>query len=144
MMALSDDLTLKMQSVTGELAFGGRSNQCVHNEIWLSNYCELRATLLHQKGEQEKAGIFKAAAKKAAESCMHWLQEKPMSHIKNHFAPDLQWGCESYAYFNKYMITVASFAYLAHLVADDSIVPTVAPADAGGFVAETGVTAHIK
>lgn len=142
MMEASDDLTLKMQSVTGELPFGGRSNQCVHNEIWISSYCELRATLLNRKGKQEKAGIFKAAAKKAAETCMHWLREKPMSHIKNHFDPDLLLGCEGYAYFNKYMITVASFAYLAYLVADDSIEPTVAPADMGGFIAETGEDFH--
>lgn len=142
MMEAADDLTLKMQSVTGELPFGGRSNQCVHNEIWISSYCVLRATLLNRKGEQEKAGIFKAAAKKAAETCMHWLQEKPMSHIKNHFDPDLLLGCEGYAYFNKYMITVASFAYLAYLAADDSIEPTVAPADMGGFVAVTGEDFH--
>lgn len=142
MMEATDDLTLKMQSVTGELAFGGRSNQCIHNEVHQANYCELRATLLSRKGEQEKAGAFKAAAIKAAETCMRWLQETPMSHIKNHFDPDLQWGCESYAYFNKYMITVASFAYLAYLVADDRIAPTVAPADIGGFVAETGADFH--
>ena len=142
MMELSDDLTLKMQSVTGELAFGGRSNQCTHNEMMLSNYYELRAALLSRKGEQEKAGAFKAAAIKAAETCMHWLQEKPMSHIKNRFDPDLQLGCERYAYFNKYMITVASNAYLAYLVADDRVQPTVASADAGGFVAETGEDFH--
>ena len=142
MMETSDDLTLKMQSVTGELAFGGRSNQCIHNEMMLANYCELRATLLRRKGEQEKAGAFKAAAKKAAETCMHWLQEKPMSHVKNHFDPGLQFGCEGYSYFNKYMITVASNAYMAYLVADDSIESIVAPADMGGFVAETGEDFH--
>ncbi len=142
MMENSDDLTLKMQSVTGELAFGGRSNQFFHNEVVFANYCELRAALLHKKGEKEKAGAFKAAAKKAAENCMQWLQEKPMSHIKNHFDPDLQLGCEGYAYFNKYMITVASSAYLAYLVADDSIEPTVAPADIGDFIVETGEDFH--
>lgn len=142
MMEISDDLTLKMQSVTGEMAFGGRSNQCVHNEILLAKYYELRATLLARKGNHKKARAFKAAAQKAAETCMHWLQEKPMSHIKNHFDPDLQLGCEDYAYFNKYMITVASNAYLAYLVADDSIEPTVAPADPGGFIAETGEDFH--
>ena len=142
MMESSDDLTLKMQSVTGELAFGGRSNQCIHNEVMLASYYELRATLLHKKGEREKAGAFKAAAKKAAETCMHWLQEKPMSHVKNHFDPNLQLGCEGYSYFNKYMVTVASNAYLAYFVADDSIEPTVAPADMGGFVAETGEDFH--
>ena len=103
MMENTDDLTLKMQSVTGELAFGGRSNQCIHNEVLQANYYELRATLLNKKGCREKACLFKAAAKKAAETCMHWLSEKPMSHIKNHFDPDLQLGCESYSYFNKYI-----------------------------------------
>ena len=142
MMESSDDLTLKMQSVTGELAFGGRSNQCIHNEVMLANYYELRATLLHKKGEREKSGAFKAAAKKAAEACMRWLSEKPMSHIKNHFDPDLKLGCEGYAYFNKYMITVASNAYLAYLVADDSIEPTAVPSDLDSYIAETGEDFH--
>lgn len=142
MMRDSDDLTLKMQSVTGELAFGGRSNQCIHNEMLQANYYELRATLLNKEGNIEKAVLFKAAAKKAAEACMRWLQEKPMSHIKNHFDPDLQLGCEGYAYFNKYMITVASNAYLAYLVADDSIEPTTAVTDIGGFIAQTSEDFH--
>lgn len=142
MMDDSDDLTLKMQSVTGELAFGGRSNQCVHNEMMSANYYELRATLLNKKGDLKKAALFKAAAKKAAEMCMHWLNEKPMSHVKNHFDPDLKLGCEGYAYFNKYMITVASNAYLAYLVADDSIEPTTAVTDIGGFIAQTSEDFH--
>ncbi|MBQ6823895.1 MAG: hypothetical protein IJP27_04525, partial [Clostridia bacterium] len=142
MMRDSDDRTLKMQSVTGELAFGGRSNQCIHNEMLQANYYELRATLLKRNGDVEKAGMFKAAAKKAAETCMQWLNEKPMSHIKNHFDPELRLGCEEYAYFNKYMITVASNAYLAYLVADDRIEPTAAPADRGGYIAETGEDFH--
>ena len=142
MMDDSDDLTLKMQSVTGEIAFGGRSNQCIHNEVMQANYYELRATLLNKKGDLKKSGQFKAAAKKAAEMCMHWLNEKPMSHIKNHFDPDLKFGCEGYSYFNKYMITVASNAYLAYLVADDSIEPTVMPADICGYVAETSEDFH--
>ena len=141
MMDDSDDLTLKMQSVTGELAFGGRSNQCVHNEMMSANYYELRATLLSKKGNLKKAALFKAAAKKAAEACMLWLRE-PMSHIKNRFDPDLQLGCEGYAYFNKYMITVASNAYLAYLVADDSIEPTTAVTDIGSYIAETGEDFH--
>jgi hypothetical protein len=142
MMENSDELTLKMQSVTGELAYGGRSNQCLHNEVMLANYCELRAALLNKKGDKEKAGQFKAAARKAAKEAVWWLSEQPMSHIKNHFDPDLQLGCEDYAYFNKYMITVASNAYLAYLVADDTIVPGEAIADKGGFVAETGEDFH--
>lgn len=142
MMELSDALTLKMQSVTGELAFGGRSNQCTHNEMMLASYCELRASLIYQKGDVEKAGQFKAAAEKAQKAALWWLEQKPMSHIKNRFDPDLRLGCEDYAYFNKYMITVASNAYLAYLAADDEIEPSVAVADLGGFVAQTGDDFH--
>lgn len=137
----SDELTLKMQSVTGELAFGGRSNQCTFNETVLAGYCELRATLLKQKGD-ERAGAFKAAAERASAAALYWLGQEPMSHVKNRFEPASKLGCEPYAYFNKYMITVASNAYLAYLAADDSIAPTVTPADVGGYVAETGEDFH--
>lgn len=142
MMEISDELTLQMQSVSGEIAFGGRSNQCAHNEMLLANYYELRATLLKQKGELEKAAKFKAAAQKATETTMWWLNQTPMSHIKNHFDPNCNLGCEIYSYFNKYMITVASNAYLAYLVADDSIEPMVAVTDVGGYVAATGEDFH--
>lgn len=142
MMEISDDLTLKLQSVTGELPFGGRSNQCVFNEIVIATYCELRATLLKRQGNLKIAGRFKAAAQKAVETTMRRLREKPMSHIKNRFNPDLQLGCENYAYFNKYMITVASNAYLAYLAADDNIMPTETVTDKGGYIAETGEDFH--
>lgn len=142
MMDVSDDLTLKMQSVTGELPFGGRSNQFLFNETVIASYYELRATILNKKGETQKAAIFKAAAKKATETALFLLNREPMSHVKNRFDPDLMLGCEHYAYFNKYMITVASNAYLAYLVADDSIKAGVATTDVGGYVAQTGEDFH--
>ncbi len=142
MMEDSDDLTLKMQSVTGELAFGGRSNQCAHNEMMTAGYYELRASLLNKKGDIGKAAQFKAAAEKAIKATFYWLDQKPMSHVKNRFDPDLRLGCEGYSYFNKYMITVASNAYLAYLVADDSITPTTAVTDIGGFIAQTSEDFH--
>ena len=70
------------------------------------------------------------------------MSQKPTSHIKNHYDPDLMLGCEGYAYFNKYMITVASSAYLAYLMADDSIQPSVAPADIGGYTFKTSDDFH--
>lgn len=142
MMELSDDLALKMQSVTGEIPFGGRSNQFLFSETTLASYYELRATLLAQQGDFVRASQFKAAAQKAAQACLKWLQTKPMSHIKNRFDPDLQFGCENYAYFNKYMITTASNAYLAYLAADDSIVPSVAPSEAGNYIVQTSPDFH--
>lgn len=35
----SADLTLKMQSITGEIPFGGRSNQFLHNETFYAALC---------------------------------------------------------------------------------------------------------
>lgn len=142
MMEISDDLTLKTQSVTGEIPFGGRSNQCLFNETVLASYCELRASLLYKSGDFKKAALFKAAAEKATASVLNWLDAKPMCHVKNHFDPDLQLGCEGYAYFNKYMITVASNAYLAFLVAKDEIEPADAVTDIGGYIALTSNDFH--
>jgi cell division protease FtsH len=59
-------LTLKMQSPTGEAAYGGRSNQFMHNESMLAAYCEMEASRFYEKGDAETAGKFKAAALLAA------------------------------------------------------------------------------
>lgn len=135
----SDELTLQMQSVTGEVPFGGRSNQLVLSEMNLASYCELRAAALFQKGNIRRAVRFKTAAEKAAAESANWLSRLPMSHVKNRFDPDLRFGCEAYAYFNKYMITVASHAYQAFLAADDRIEPTVCE---DAYVVETGAEFH--
>ena len=141
MMEDSDELTLKMQSVTGEMPFGGRSNQCLFDDTVLAAYFELRASLLSKKGDP-KAGVFKAAALKAQKSALYWIDEEPVSQIKNNYDPLLMLGGEGYAYFNSYMVTSASNAYLAYLSADDSIAPTTALADIGGYIAKTSEYFH--
>jgi len=138
----SADLTQKMQSVTGEIPFGGRSNQFINNEAHFACVCEYYASFFNKKGDADKAGEFKAAAKMAQEAIIRWLDSEPKSHIKNKYAIDSQIGCEGYGYFNKYMITVASFAYVAYLLADDSIEPTAAVAEKGGYIAGTGEDFH--
>lgn len=136
------DLALKMQSVTGELPFGGRSNQFIHNEPMLISYFELEATRYARKGNMEKAGKFKAAAELGAKKTLEYLELKPISHIKNRYDIETHIGCEPYGYFNKYMITVASNIYIAYLFADDSIVPTVSEAEKGGYVISTSDNFH--
>ena len=116
-------LTLKMQSATGELAFGGRSNQFIHNEAWLSFIFEYEAVRYKNQGDFVLAGKFKAAALQAFSVAEYWLSREPIGHVKNRFPIDSQFGCDGYVYFNKYMITAASFFYPAGLVCDDSIVP---------------------
>lgn len=113
--------TLKMQSVTGELPFGGRSNQFLHNEAWLAAIFEFEAIRYKNEGNLKLASIFKKHAGKAIKVIETWLEEKPLSHIKNKFPVNTLFGCEDYAYFNKYMITTASFLYAALSICDESI-----------------------
>ena len=114
-------LTLKMQSVTGEVPFGGRSSQFPHNEAHLAIVLEYEANRYAKEGDLTLAGRFKAAAKKALDNVEHWLSKEPIRHIKNRFPTETKYGCESYAYFDKYMITTASFLYVAQLICDDGI-----------------------
>ena len=121
-MLKSADMTLKTLSVTGEIPFGGRSNQFIHNETLYAAVCEYYATLFKSRGEMKKAGSFKCAANKAMQLAWEWLDsDDTIHHIKNYYPTDSMYGCEVYAYFDKYMITAASWAYVAYSIADDSI-----------------------
>lgn len=115
----SADLTLKMQSVTGEIPYGGRSNQFLHNEAFYATLCEYYASVFKNRGDLKKAGEFKYAARLAIESIIPWLYEKNKSHIKNYYPKDSMYGCESYAYYKKYMVTTASMLYLAYAMSED-------------------------
>lgn len=117
----ADQLTLKMLSVTGEVAFGGRSNQFLHNEAMLLTILEFAANRYKKEGNLELAGKFKAAVVRAIEHLEGWLDKTPIYHVKNRFPLETQYGCEVYAYFDKYMITVASNLHSAYMVCDDTI-----------------------
>lgn len=139
----ADLLTLRLQSVTGELPFGGRSNQMILTEPLLVSYLEMAAVRYKQKGDLGMAADCRAAAILAARHTLSRLNETPQSHVKNRYDRDSFIGCEGYAYFNKYMITVASNIYMGLLFADESIEPApLAPALRGGFVAQTGADFH--
>ena len=130
----SADATLAMQSVTGEIPYGGRSNQFLHNEAFFAALCEFYAGEFKKRGDSKKAGQFKRAARIATESILPWLEDEKKPHVKNHYATDSHYGCEVYAYYMKYMVTVASWLYLAYAMADDSIPETECPAEKGGMV----------
>ena len=116
-------LTLKMQSVTGEIGFGGRSNQFLHNEATLAIILEYEAKRYKEEGDLILAGKFKSASIKALNVVNYWLSKNPITHIKNRYPIYSMFGCEEYAYFDKYMITTASMLYLAGSICDDSIMP---------------------
>ena len=124
-------LTLRMQSVTGEIPFGGRSAQFPHNEAHLALVFEFEANRYHREGNEALASLFKARAEKALESIEYWMNKKPIRHIKNRYPTEIGFGCEDYAYFDKYMITVASFVYVAYLFSDDTIEAIDQPREAG-------------
>ena len=114
-------LTLKMQSPTGEIAYGGRSNQFLHNEAHLAIVLEYEARRYAGEGDWAMAGLCKRRVQMALDSIAGYLEKQPIRHVKNRFPTEGGYGCETYAYFDKYMITTASFLYAAALVCDDSI-----------------------
>ena len=134
-------LMLTMQSPTGEVPFGGRSNQFLHNEPWQMLLFEYEARRYAAEGNMEQAAVFKSAVARSLAVTKAWLDKTPIRHIKNRFPTETKYGCEDYAYFDKYMITTASFLYLAYLFCDDSI-PTVQTADHTPAVFETSYHFH--
>ena len=113
-------LTLKMQSAVGEIPFGGRSNQFLFNSALLSAVCEYDSTRYYLK-DKALASKFKLASLNALNDIETWLQNTPISHIKNRFSVESKYGSEQYAYFDKYMITLASFLYEGYLNCNDII-----------------------
>ena len=111
----------KMISVTGELPYGGRSNQFIHNESHCLIITEYEAARYAKEGDSKTASKFKAIADRSLECIEKCLMQTPISHVKNAFPISSKYGCESYAYFDKYMITAASFLYVAYLFSDESI-----------------------
>ena len=116
-------LTLKMFSVCGEIPYGGRSNQFLHNEAHGALILEYEALRYARLGDLETASKFKAAANRALDSLDYWLAQKPINHVKNFFPRETAYGCEKYAYFDKYMITAASFLYVAYLFSREAEIP---------------------
>ena len=114
-------LTLQMQSPNGEVAFGGRSNQFLHNEPWMIAIYEYEARRYAAEGNMALAGVFKSVIKRAIRVTEEWLYREPTLHIKNRFPIESMYGCENYAYFDKYMITTASVLFSAYQICDDSI-----------------------
>jgi hypothetical protein len=114
-------MMLQMQSPGGEIPFGGRSNQYLHCEGWQAQIFEFEAGRYYDEGNMEMAAAFKQAAVKSVEVCEKWISLSPISHIKNRFPRETQFGCEDYGYFDKYMITAASNYYVAYLMCREEI-----------------------
>ena len=134
-------LSLKMQSTTGEIPFGGRSNQFLFNEAWMIALFEYEARRYSKEGNSDLAEAFKAAVAHGLSVTEEWLNKEPIRHIKNRFPTETKYGCEDYGYFDKYMITAASNLYAAYLLCDDSI-PSPDKADHESVVFQTSHNFH--
>ena len=118
--------TLSMLSACGEIPYGGRSNQFLHNHTFYAAVCEWYAARFLAKGDEAQAVRFRLAAREAVDALREWLDLRPMRHIKNFYPLEgtergSGIGCEGYAYFNKYMVTMGSWAMLGWMFADDSL-----------------------
>lgn len=135
-------LMLSLQSVNGEIPFGGRSNRFLFNEAYLAACCEFEAARYKREGNLRLAGEFKSAARLATESIEKRLSMSPIKHVRNAFPQNSIFGLEDYAYFDKYMVSLASFIYIAYLFAEDDIKEVPCPAVRGGFVLRTSESFH--
>jgi hypothetical protein len=135
-------MTLFMQSPCFELPYGGRSNQYLFNEALIAANCEYEASRYKRLGDMKKAMIFKRSAHLAVKSLKRWLDEKPPKHIKNFYSIDSKYGTENYGYYDKYMMTMGNFIYIAYLFSDDSIPESLCPAELGGYVFKTSPSFH--
>lgn len=127
--------TLMYLSSTGEAPFGGRSNQQNFNEAIISVICEYEASRYKALGNEILAGAFKRAARLAALSVKRWLDLSPLRFTKNEFPPETQHGRErSYGLYAVYSLLIASQFGFAHLLADDTIKESPAPAEIGGYL----------
>ena len=113
--------TLLMQSVVGEIPYGGRSNQFLHAETHYAAVCEWYAAWFRRRGDLVMAARFRRAARRAVDSLHYWLKQPNYRHVKNRFPLKTRQGCEGYGYFDKYMVTMGSWAWLGCLFADESI-----------------------
>ncbi|MBR2839636.1 MAG: hypothetical protein IKE55_12690 [Kiritimatiellae bacterium] len=118
--------TLAMLSASGEIPYGGRSNQFLHNHTFYAAVCEWYAARCRAHGDGAKAARFRRAAREAVDSLREWLAARPVRHVKNLYPRGegkrgSGIGCEDYAYFDKYMVTMGSWAMLAWRFADESV-----------------------
>lgn len=133
---------LRMQSVSGEIPFGGRSAQFWHNEAWLSILFEYAASRCAARGDAAGAALYKSRVDRALTHLEAGLDERPVRHVKNRFATETGYGCEDYAYFDKYMITTASFLYVACLLCDETAGAGVTPPAESACVWQTSRFFH--
>ena len=128
--------SLLYQSTTGQMPFGGRSNQLHFVEAHFACQCESQARFYKQKGDLVTAGIFKRAARRAVKMTAPWIMDmEPFRHTKQGFDPELMHGRDFYyGDYSVYAILGASLLGTAYYLADETIEEVTTPAETGGYV----------
>ena len=135
---LGGEMSLKMQSATFQIPYGGRSNQFLHNEALQASLFEYEANRHKRLGDLQKAGQFKRAAHLSALTVLKYLElPDGAKHIRNKFPQDSLYGIDYYGTFPRYMNALAAFIACGYLAADDDIEECICPAEAGGYVIKT-------
>lgn len=126
--------SLLSQSSTGQMPFGGRSNQFHLMEAHFACLCETQATRYHRAGDAVAAGIYKRAGRRAVGLVLPWIMEmEPFRHTKQGFHPSLGHGVDSGGPYSVYGALAASLLAAAYHLADDGIGERLTPAEVGGF-----------
>lgn len=131
--------TLMTQSATGQIPYGGRSNQYLFNETLLASVLEYEAGKQAEEGNFVLAGRMRRGARLAVESVQEFLEHH--SHNRNLYS-DSKIGCEEYGYYEKYMISAAAFLIGAVLFAHEDLPEHPAPCEVGGYVLSTSPKFH--
>lgn len=84
----------------------------------MASIFEFEASRCRAEGNIGLAEKYDGARARAIKNIEENLSLDPILHIKNRFPKEKKFGCEGYAYFDKYMITAASFLFAAYTLCD--------------------------
>ncbi len=131
-------------SVTGQMPYGGRSNQYHIMEAMAATVCEMEARRYGNE-RPEYAGAFKRAAHLAATSVASWIMDyEPAFIIKNRFDAQQRHGDAGYdgSPYAGYALLTASILGTAYQLADEEIPEAPTPTDMGGYVFQLWPSFH--
>ncbi len=136
--------SLYMQSVTGQMPFGGRTNQFLCVETILAHFFEMLSSLECQISHNKESGIYKRAAHAAVNSIEPWLEMKPFRHIRQGFEPKLGHGIDSGGVYTVYGLLTSSILGTAYFesIGNEKTSCYETPAEAGGSVFVTDKDFH--
>lgn len=135
---------LLYSSVTGQMPYGGRSNQYHIMEAMSVAICEMEARR-YKDTKPEWAGAFKRAAHLAAKSVESWVMDYDPAFItKNRFSAESAHGDSGYdgSPYTAYYLLMGSVFGTAYQLADESIPEAPAPVDKGGYVMQLWPSFH--